>query len=463
MTTSDRIPPVLNYNIAFKPHPIPVNEIDLLITPRWLVPVDSNKSVLEGYGVAVHKDIILQIGPASNLKATYAPKQTVDLPDHALIPGLVNAHTHAAMTLFRGYADDLPLMEWLNQHIWPAESRWVDEKFVRNGTDLACAEMIKSGTTCFNDMYFFPDVVAKRAEKAGMRACIGMIVVDFPTVWAQTADEYINKGLDVRDSIRHSNLVTAAFAPHAPYTVSDQYLQKIATLSDELDCQVHIHLHETAHEIEESMARFGMRPIERLDQIGLVGPRLVAVHMTQLLPGEIESLAERGIHIVYCPRSNLKLASGFCEVWKINQSGINIALGTDSASSNNNLDMMSEMMTASLLAKGVSGSPTAMNAYSALEAATMGGARALGLEEKIGSIEVGKQADLCAVDLSDIGSQPVYNPVSQIVYSASSRQVSDVWVAGQRLLKAGELTTLDEQQIKADTLELGNRIKAGQR
>ena len=440
-----------------------MTQIDLLITPRWLLPVDNNQSIHEGYAIAILKDTVVEIGPVDRLKSRYTATQTVDLPEHALIPGLVNAHTHAAMTLFRGYADDLPLMEWLNEHIWPAESRWVDEKFVQTGTDLACAEMIKSGTTCFNDMYFFPDVVAKRAEKAGMRACIGMIVVDFPTVWAQNADEYINKGLDVRDSIRHSNLVTAAFAPHAPYTVSDAPLQKIATLSDELDCPVHIHLHETAHEIEESMARFGMRPIERLDQLGLVSPRLMAVHMTQLLPGEIESLAERGIHIVHCPRSNLKLASGFCEVGKITESGINIALGTDSASSNNNLDMISEMMTASLLAKGVSGSPIAMSAYSTLEAATMGGARALGLEEKIGSIEVGKQADLCAVDLSDISCQPVYNPVSQLVYTASSRQVSDVWVAGERLLESGELTTIDEKQVKADTLELGNKIKAGPR
>jgi 5-methylthioadenosine/S-adenosylhomocysteine deaminase len=440
-----------------------VTQIDLLITSRWLLPVDNDQSILENHAVAVIKDTVVEIGPADKLKARYTATQSVDLPDHALIPGLVNAHTHAAMTLFRGYADDIPLMEWLNEHIWPAESRWVDEKFVQTGTDLACAEMIKGGTTCFNDMYFFPDIVAKRTEKAGMRACIGMIVVDFPTVWAQNADEYINKGLEVRDSIRHSNLLTAAFAPHAPYTVSDQPLQKIATLSDELDCPVHIHLHETAHEIEQSMARFGMRPIERLDQLGLVGPRLIAVHMTQLLPGEIETLAERGIHVAHCPRSNLKLASGFCEVSKITESGINIALGTDSASSNNTLDMISEMMTASLLAKGVSGSPTAMNAYSTLEAATMGGARALGLEEKIGSIEVGKQADLCAVDMSDMGSQPVYNPVSQLVYSASSRQVSDVWVAWARLLESGQLTTIDEKQVKADTLEWGNRIKAGQR
>ena len=438
-----------------------MTEIDLLIIPRWLVPVDSNESILEKHAVAVHRDSILEIGPADRLKTKYTPTQTVSLPDHVLIPGLVNAHTHAAMTLFRGYADDLPLMEWLNDHIWPAESRWVNEKFVKTGTDLACAEMLKSGTTCFNDMYFFPDVVAKCAQNAGMRACIGMIVVDFATVWAQNADEYINKGLDVRDSMRHSNLVTAAFAPHAPYTVSDQPLQKIATLSDELDCPVHIHLHETAHEIEESMARFGMRPIERLDQLGLVGPRLMAVHMTQLLPGEIKTLSERGVHIVHCPRSNLKLASGFCEVSKINESEINIAIGTDSASSNNNLDMISEMMTASLLAKGVSGSPTAMNAYAALKAATMGGAKALGLEEKIGSIETGKQADLCAVDLSDIASQPVYNPVSQLVYSASSRQVSDVWIAGQRLLESGALTTIDEEQVKADTLEIGNKIKKG--
>ena len=426
-----------------------MQSVEQIIKPRWLVPVDPKRSVLEHSAVVVDRGRIVAVGPISEIDSSYKAEIETSLDDHVLMPGFINTHTHAAMSLFRGFADDMPLMQWLTEHIWPAESKFVDPGFMQAGTNLAIAEMLRSGTTCFNDMYFFPDVVAACAEKAGMRASVGMIVIDFPTVWADNADEYINKGLEVRDSVRHSKLINAVFAPHAPYTVSDEPLEKIARISNELECPVHMHVHETAHEIEESTARYGMRPLERLDQLGLLNNQLLAVHMTQLLQGEIETVAQRGVHVLHCPESNLKLASGFCPVNELLKNDINIALGTDGASSNNDLDMLGELRTASLLAKGVSNDPTSVDAYSAIEMATINGARALGLDEITGSIESGKQADLTAIDLSNCSTQPVYNPVSQVVYSASRDQVSDVWVAGKQQLKDGKLIQVDEAEICA--------------
>ncbi len=438
-----------------------MQQVDQIITPRWLIPVDAAHSVLEGHALAIADGRIAALDSSAAIRARYRAKTEVALDAHALLPGLVNAHTHAAMTLLRGYADDLPLQEWLSAHIWPAEAAWVSPRFVEIGADLALAEMIQSGTTCFNDMYFFPDIVAARAERAGMRACIGMIVIDFPTAWARSADEYISKGLALRDAVRHSPLITTAFAPHAPYTVADPPLEKIRTLADELNCQVHMHIHETRHEIEESTRRFGMRPLERLDRLGLVGPRLIAVHMIRLLPGEIETVAERGVKVVHCPQSNLKLASGLCPVARLREHGVTVALGTDGAASNNDLDMLNEMQTASLLAKGVSENPSALPAHEALEAATLGGAKALGLEDDIGSLRPGKKADLIAIDLSDAATQPIYHPPSQIVYSAARHQVSDVWVDGTRLLENRRLTTLDKAEILQKAAELGGKIFAG--
>ena len=438
-----------------------MQEVDQIIIPRWLIPVDETQSVLEGHALAIADDRIVALDSSAAIHARYHAKTEITLADHALLPGLVNAHTHAAMTLLRGYADDLPLMEWLTGHIWPAEAAWVDARFVEVGTDLALAEMIRSGTTCFNDMYFFPEVAAARAENAGMRACIGMIVIDVPSAWAQNAGECINKGLQLRDETRHSPLISTAFAPHAPYTVDDTAFEKIRTLADELDCRIHLHVHETRREIEESTGRYGMRPLERLDQLGLLSPRLAAVHLVQLLPGEIETVAERGVNVVHCPQSNLKLGNGFCPLAKLLEHGVTVAIGTDGASSNNDLDMLGEMQTASLLAKGASENPAALPAHAALEAATLGGAKALGLDHLTGSLHPGKQADLTAINLADCATQPVYHPLSQIAYAATRHQVSDVWIAGKRLLENRRLTTLDEAEIVQKAAELGRRIGGG--
>lgn len=435
--------------------------VDQIIKPRWLAPIDAGASVLEDHAVAVAGERIVAVDSRASIAARYRAPSEAELDGHILMPGLINAHTHAAMTLLRGYADDLPLMEWLSGHIWPAEEKWVDAEYVEIGADLALIEMIRGGTTCFNDMYYFPGIVAARAEQAGMRACVGMIVLDFPSVWAQDADEYIRKGLELRDATRHSPLITTAFAPHAPYTVSDRPLETICTLADELECGIHMHVHETAHEIEQSTGRYGIRPLERLGRLGLLGPRLIAVHMTQLLPGEIDAVAEHGVKVVHCPQSNLKLASGICPAAKLLESGVSVAIGTDGASSNNDLDMLAELQTASLLAKGASGDPSALPARDALRMATLGGAEALGLGDITGSIVAGKKADLIAIDLSEPATQPVYHPLSQIVYSAGRHQVSDVWVGGKRLLENRRLTTLDEEQIVRKAAALGRRIAGG--
>ncbi len=423
--------------------------VDTLIHARWIIPVEPESVTYEHHSLVIDSGKIIDLLPTELAKQKYQGKTTENLENHALLPGLINCHTHAAMTLMRGIADDLPLMDWLQNHIWPLEHQWMSEAFVRDGSDLAIAEMILGGTTCFNDMYFFPDVTVAQAIHHGIRATVGMIVIDFPSVWAQNADEYIEKGLALHEQLRLSDLCTTAFAPHAPYTVSDEPLQKIKTLADELELPIHIHLHETVHEVEQAQAQFGQRPLQRLQELGLVNPSLIAVHMTQLTDEEISLFAESGAHIVHCPESNLKLASGFCQLAKCLAAGINVALGTDGAASNNDLDMFGEMRTAALLGKAVAADASAVPAMTALRMATINGAKALGLDAICGSLSIGKAADVIAIDLNHLETQPLYCPVSQIVYAASRQQVTDVWVAGRRLLKQRQLTTINSDDLKA--------------
>lgn len=433
---------------------------DLLISARWVIPVETDGVVHEHCSVIVNDGRIAEIVPTADAARHYTPRDHVTLPHHALIPGFVNAHTHAAMSLFRGLADDLPLMDWLQRHIWPAEAKWVNPEFVRDGVELAIVEMLKSGTTCFSDMYFFPEDTARACLAAGMRAVVGLILIDFPTAYAQTPDEYLHKGIALHDNLRTSELVKTGFAAHAPYSVSDGPLTKLRTLNDELNLPLQMHVHETAHEVEEALKTTGQRPLARLAALNLLQPNFLAVHMTQLLDEEIALLARSGVSVAHCPESNLKLASGFCPVAKLLAAGVNVALGTDGAASNNNLDMLEEMRVAALLAKGVAHAATALPAHTALAMATLNGARALGLEAEIGSLRPGKQADLTALDLADLGSQPVYDPVSQIVYTATRDQVTDVWVAGRRLLAGRRLTTLDEDAIRRKARAWRDRIKA---
>ncbi len=439
-----------------------MSQVETLIHARWIIPVVPDNLVLEHHALAIDEGRIVAILPSAQADQQFQAKTVHRLDHHALIPGLVNSHTHAAMSLMRGLADDLHLMDWLNNHIWPAEAKWVSPEFVYEGTQLAIAEMIRGGTTCFNDMYFFPEQTARAADHAGMRARVSLIMIDFPSAYAGNADEYLRKGLELHDQLHHHPLVGCAFGPHAPYTVSDAPLQRIVTLAEELDLQIQMHVHETAHEVAEAANTSGKRPIERLKNLGLLSPRLQAVHMTQLTDEEIELIAKNRVHVVHCPESNLKLASGFCPVDKLIKAGINVALGTDGAASNNDLDLFGEMRMAALLAKAVSGDASALPAATALRVATLNGAKALGLETEIGSLQVGKWADVVAVHMESIETQPIYHPVSQLVYATGRDKVRDVWVAGRHLLKDGLLTTLDEQSLIQKAGQWRARIQPSQ-
>ncbi|HRE55088.1 MAG TPA: TRZ/ATZ family hydrolase [Candidatus Competibacter sp.] len=434
--------------------------IDTLINARWIVPVEPENRVLEHHALAILDGRILALMPREEAAARYLPELALDLDRHVLMPGLINAHTHASMTLLRGLADDLPLMTWLQQHIWPVETRWAGADFVRDGALLAMAEMLRGGTTCFNDMYMFPDVVAAVARACGIRACVGLIAFDFPTAYARTMDEYLAKGLQLHDALRSDPLIHTAFAPHAPYTVSEPALARIGQLAEELKIPIHIHVHETAAEVARFEAEHGCRPLARLEQVGLLTPRLVAVHMTQLEADEIERLAHAGAHVVHCPESNLKLASGFCPTARLDAAGVNVAIGTDGAASNNDLDLFGELRTAALLGKGVAGDATVLPAARVLRMATLNGARALGLDAETGSLEPGKSADVIAVDLEQPETEPIYHPISQLVYATGRHQVTDVWVAGRRLLAERRLTTLDCAELIQRARDWRDKITA---
>lgn len=431
---------------------------ETLISARWVIPVSSS-AILEHHSVAIENGLIKAVLPTNEAKTLFPEAQQIDCRDHALLPGLINSHTHAAMNLLRGIADDRPLKPWLEEHIWPAEQRWLSERFVHDGTMHAIAEMLRAGTTTFNDMYLFPDVAAHCALQTGIRAGIGLIVMDFPTPWAKDANEYLTKGLALRDEIKGNALIHLTLAPHAPYTVSDEPLSRLAALANELELPVHMHVHETLHEVEESLKLHGVRPLERLDRLGLVTPTLQAVHMTSLNSSDLALMASAGASVVHCPESNAKLASGHCPVAKLQQMKIPTALGTDGAASNNDLDMFGEMRSAALLAKSHAQDAATLDAFSVLEMATLNGAKSLGISDITGSIEPGKSADLIAVNLNTVESQPVYDPVSTLVYATSSHQVEHVWVAGRLLLHNRKLTTINEANIRQKAVEWREKIQ----
>lgn len=415
--------------------------------------------VLKGHGLGVRDGRIALIAPRA-VALKYQAIETRELEGMLLAPGLINAHGHAAMTLFRGLADDLPLQRWLKDHIWPAESRWVDEDFVRCGTELAVAEQLKGGITCFSDMYFYPSVVSELVHKHGVRAQITIPVLDFPVPDARDADEALRNGVALFDDLKHHPRITIAFGPHAPYSVADDKLESIRVLVAEMDAGIHMHVHETAHEVQEALRKHGERPLARLARLQLLGPRFQAVHMTQVDDDDLALLTEHNCSVIHCPESNLKLASGFCPVERLWEAGINVAVGTDGAASNNDLDLLGETRTAALLAKAVAGSATALDAHRALRMATLNGARALGIDEHTGSLEIGKFADLVALDLSGLAQQPLYDPVSQLIYSTSRDAVRHVWVSGKQLLESGRLTRMDEQQVIANARQWGERISS---
>jgi len=438
----------------------PRTPVDLIVDARWIIPVEPARKVLHGHSVVVREGRVHALLPSRDAHERFAAAREVALRQHALIPGLVNLHTHAAMTLMRGLADDLPLMDWLKNHIWPAETRHVNPEFVFDGTRLACGEMLRGGITCFNDMYFFPEAAVQAALAAGMRAAIGMIVVDFPTPYAADPDDYLNKGLALRDQHRDHPLLKFCMAPHAPYTVSDKTFGKVLTYAEQLEVPVHIHLHETTDELRESVERFGVRPLARLHALGMLGPNLIAVHMVHLTQDEVELVATQRCAIAHCPSSNLKLASGIEPPVALLSEGIPVGLGTDGAASNNRLDLFEEMRLAALLAKVATGRPETLPAYQALEMATLNGARALGWDSEIGSLVPGKAADMVAVDLSSLEVSPVYDPVSHLAYAASRRDVTHVWVAGRPVVEDGELLTLDAGELVGRAGQWRDRIQS---
>ena len=431
---------------------------DLVIEAGWIIPVEPHGIVLENHAVAIADGKIVALLPRDEMAARCAAVLTQQLGSHVLIPGLVNFHSHAATTLMRGLADDLKLMDWLSNHIWPAEAKHATAQFVYDGTLLACAEMLRGGITCFNDMYFFPEMTARAALDAGMRAALGIIVIEFPTAYASDAQDYLSKGLAMRDELKHESTLSFCMAPHAPYTVSDKSFEQILTLSEQLQIPINTHLHETQDEIRESMVRFGVRPLARLEKLGLLGPNFIAVHAVHLEPAEIALLARLGCSVAHCPSSNLKLASGIAPVDRMLSSGINVGLGTDGAASNNRLDVFCEMRLAALLAKASSQNAETLPAHTALRMATLNAAQALGLEHKIGSIEPGKSADLCAVNLDSIELSPCYDPASHLIYAAGREHVSDVWVAGKQLVGSGRVLHMDENGIKRKAAEWKSRI-----
>jgi len=421
--------------------------VDTLVIARWVVPVEPAGRVLDDHAVAIRGGRIVAVLPAAEARLRFDPHETIERPDHVLLPGLVNAHTHAAMVLLRGRAENLPLGRWLRSTVWPLERRWVDPEYVRDGTSLAIAEMLRAGITCFADMHLWPDVVAQTAAASHIRASIGLVVTESATRWAATADEYIDRGMHLRDEYKGDPLIGTHFAPHAPYSASDATLTRIRRLADELDLPVAMHLHETAHEVEQSLQAHGRRPLARLAELGLASPQLVAIHMTQVAPEDMDTLAECGASVVHCPESNLKLGAGVCPVARLLGRGVRVALGTDGAASNNDLDLLAEARIAGLLSSGVAATPGDLVAADLLRMATLEGARTLGLGEVTGSLQPGKWADLCCIDLHAARSWPVHDPITAVIYAASAQQVTDTWVAGRQLLAEGHLRYIDESAV----------------
>ncbi len=434
-------------------------EVDLIISSRWVLPIAPRNIALDNHSIAIDQGNIVALAETASLLTKFHSKQHIRLNDHVLMPGLVNAHNHTPMTLFRGLADDLALMDWLTHHIWPAEKALINPESVAIGSRLAIAEMLGSGTTCFNDNYFFPDITAKVVMEEGIRARLGCVIMNVATEWASDEAGYFARAEETLENPLDSDRISWTMCPHAPYTVSDSNLKKVKEFSQHYGIPIHMHLHETAFEIHQSLKDYGKRPLQRVEELGLLSDQFIAVHMTELTEDEIKRLQHTGSHVVHCPKSNLKLASGFAPIAKLLEAQVNVAIGTDGAASNNQLDMFSELNTAALLAKAVSQNPQSLSASQALAAATLNGAKALGLDHLIGSLEPGKAADIIAINLAGISSQPIYHPMSHLVYATDRSQVSDVWVNGDQLLKSGHFTRLDTQCLRQSVQQWAEKAK----
>jgi 5-methylthioadenosine/S-adenosylhomocysteine deaminase len=436
------------------------NQIKTVVHAQWVVPVEPAGACLENYCVVVNTDgRIAAVIPSNEAKQNHPQANHVNLPGQVLMPGLINLHSHAAMAVMRGLADDVPLMQWLNDRIWPAEQKHADAEMVYDGTLLACAEMLLGGVTSFNDMYFFPDASVRAALAAGMRLTAGIVAIEFPNSYSSDAADGLHKGLATRDTYNGEALINFSLAPHAPYTVSDATFKRIVTLAEQLDVPIHIHIHETLDEIEQSLAQYHLRPLARLQNLGLLGPNLIAVHTVHLEQNEIDTLATLGCHVAHCPASNLKLASGIAPIAQMLDAGLNVGIGTDGAASNNKLDMFAEMRLAALLAKGASGRAEVLPAHQALQMATLNAAKAMGKQNEIGSLVAGKAADMIAVNLSAIQTAPCYDVISHLVYAASREQVTHVWLNGELRVENSRLSKLDQSELLAKARHWQKKIQ----
>lgn len=424
-----------------------MEKIDQLIHAKYLITCEERNRVLENHALAVKDGKIIALLPQQEARQKYQAAREEHFAAHAVLPGFINSHTHLAMNVFRGLADDLELLDWLTNHIWPREAKWVSAEMVADGSLIAIGELIRSGSICFNDMFFYPEEAVKAVDRAGIRGHIGMHVMNVPNNWASGVEESFAKCEAVYNEFHQHDLVTLTYAPQSVYTVPEKDLARIRDLAEKQDLKINIHCQESQTDIDGALSLNNKRPLRCLHDLGMVTPRLIAIHMTQLDERDFEILGEGKPNIVHCPESNMKLASGACPVQKLIDMGINVALGTDGAASNNDLDMIGEMRTAAFLGKLSTMNPRAVSAETALKMATINGARALGIDHVTGSLTPGKSADFIAIDLGRIETQPLYNPVSQIVYAASRDQVTDVWVRGKQLLKNRMLTTLDEKEL----------------
>ena len=436
-----------------------MQNIEHLVHAKWILSAEPNQDAFENHSLCIENGIIKEIIPTSQAKQKYIASLESNYQEHIIMPGIINSHTHIGMGYFRGLGNDLSLMNWLHNHIFPAEKKWLSQEFVYDASLFAIAEMIRCGTTCFNDMFYFLEATAKASIQAGVRACIGMTVIEFPTAWAETTNDYFTKGMDFYEQYKNHPSITTTFAPHAPYTVSDASFMRIKELAESLKLKVNLHLHETQDEINGSIEQFGKRPIKRLHDLGFLSEDVIAIHMANLNEEDLDILAITKPNIVHCPESNMKLASGICPVENLRKLGLNVALGTDSVASNNDLDMLSEMKSAALLAKLANLNPESLKAEDAIALATINGARAIGQDHKIGSLKAGKAADFITIKADDIEMLPIYSPSVQIVYASNRQQVSDVWVNGKQLMKNKQLVTINEQEIREKAIYWGDKIR----
>ncbi len=426
-----------------------LSNVSKILSPSWLVTADSQQPLLANHSVVIDEQVIVDILPTQKVGDHYTAAQTISLAGQVLMPGMINLHSHTPMSLMRGFADDLPLMTWLNDYVWPAEAALLSHEFVHQASILSCAEMLLSGVTTFNDMYFYPLATAAAVKDMGIRANIGLVIIDFPSTYANDADDYLSKGFDAHDSWRGHDRITTSLAPHAPYTVSNQTFEKVVTYAEQLDLSIHTHLHETTVELEESIKQYGVRPLARLLELGVLSPRLIAAHAVHLDDKERELLAQYGCHIAHSPASNAKLGSGAAEITLAQAAGINVGLGTDGVASNNRTDLFAEMRLAAMLAKANTHNAEALNAQQVIEMATINAANALGLGQQIGSIAIGKQADLVAVNVSDLSIAPCYDPISHLVYACGREHVTNTWVAGELRYSDGCFSNIELDELHA--------------